>query len=86
MTASIDALLTRRQLESVLAGGNGDGGIQLRPDGGGTSPSAGKRLVVATAGRHRFPTAMGSRLMIFVPFVIFGLFLSFLIDFAIVAQ
>jgi hypothetical protein len=29
VTASIDALLTRRQLESVLAGGNGDGGIQL---------------------------------------------------------
>jgi hypothetical protein len=37
-------------LESVLAGGNGDGGIQLRPDGGGASSSAGEKLAVATAG------------------------------------
>ncbi len=34
---------------SVLAGGNGDGGIQLRPVGGATS-SAGGRLAVVTAG------------------------------------
>ncbi len=60
------ALLARRQLESVLAGGNGDGGIQLRPDGGGAPPSAGKRLAVATAGRHWFLTAMGSKFVLFV--------------------
>ncbi len=41
----------RRQLESVLAGGYGDGGIQLRPDDYGARPSAGKRLAVATAER-----------------------------------
>ncbi len=35
------ALLARCQSESVLAGGNGDGGFQLRPDGCGARPSAG---------------------------------------------
>jgi hypothetical protein len=60
------ALLARRQLESVLAGGNGDGGLQLRQDGGGATPSAEKRLAVATAGRHRFLTAMGSKFVLFV--------------------
>jgi hypothetical protein len=53
-------------LESVLAGGNGDGGKQLRPDGGGTSSSAGERLAVATAGWNRLLTAMGSRFITFV--------------------
>jgi hypothetical protein len=56
-------------LESVLAGGNRDGGIQLRPDGGGTSSSAGEQLAVTTAVRHWFPTAMGSRLIIFVRYI-----------------
>jgi hypothetical protein len=41
------------------AGGNGDGGIQLRLDSGDASSSAGERLVAATAGRHRLVTAMG---------------------------
>jgi hypothetical protein len=41
------------------AGGNGDGGIQLRPDGGDASSSAVERLAGATAGRHRLLTAMG---------------------------
>jgi hypothetical protein len=36
------ALLARCQSESVLAGGNGDGGFQLRPDGYGARPSAGE--------------------------------------------
>ncbi len=36
-------------MESVLADGYGDGGIQLRPDDYGARPSAGKRLVAATA-------------------------------------
>jgi hypothetical protein len=64
-------------LESILASGNGDGGIQLRLDGGGASPSAGERLAVATAGRHRFPTAMGSRFIIFVRFVYSAFFYRF---------
>jgi hypothetical protein len=38
---------------SVQAGGNGDGGTQLRLDGGGASSSAGERLAVATAVRRR---------------------------------
>jgi hypothetical protein len=74
------ALLARRQLESVLAGSNGDGSIQLRPDGSGASSSAG--LAVATAGRHRFLTAMGSRFTIFFcytrPFSLFGLFIRYM--------
>ncbi len=37
-------------MESVLAGGNGDGGIQLRPDGGGASSLAGERLAVGIGG------------------------------------
>ncbi len=43
------------------AGGNGDGGIQLRLDSGDASSSAGERLAAATAGRHRLLTAMGSK-------------------------
>ncbi len=41
-------------MESVLAGGNSDGGIQLRRDDDGAYPSAGKRLVVATVERTGF--------------------------------
>ncbi len=48
------ALWVRRQLESVLADGYGDGGIQLRPDDYGARPSAGKRLAAATAERTGF--------------------------------
>ncbi len=55
------ALLARCQLERVLAGGNGDSGIQLRPDGGGTSSSAGGRLAAATEEWHRFSTVMDSK-------------------------
>jgi hypothetical protein len=54
------ALLARCQLERVLAGGNGDRGIQLRPDGGGAS-SAGGWLAAATEERHRFSTVMDSK-------------------------
>ncbi len=56
-------------MESVLAGGNGDGGIQLRPDGGGAFSSAGEQLAVATAVRHRLWTAMGSRFLYIRPFI-----------------
>jgi hypothetical protein len=56
-------------LESVLAGSNGNGGIQLPPDSGGASSSAGERLAVATAMWHRLWTAMGSRFTTFVHFV-----------------
>jgi hypothetical protein len=42
----------------VLAGGNSDGGTQLRPDGGGASSLAGKRLAGATVERHWFSMAM----------------------------
>ncbi len=35
--------------------------VQLRPDGGGASSSAGERLAVVTAVRPRLWTAMGSR-------------------------
>jgi hypothetical protein len=69
-------------LESVLAGSNGDGGIQLRLDGGGASSSAGEWLAVATAVRHRFLTVMGSRFIIFVcyirPFSLFGLHILYM--------
>ncbi len=47
-------LMARRLLESVLAGGKGDGGIQLRRDDDGAHPSAGKQLVAATAERTGF--------------------------------
>jgi hypothetical protein len=47
-------LMARRQLESVLAGGKGDGGIQLRRDDEGTRPSAGKQLVAAKAEQTGF--------------------------------
>jgi hypothetical protein len=42
-----------------MAGGNGDGGIQLRLDSGDAPSSAGERLAAATARRHRLLTAMG---------------------------
>jgi hypothetical protein len=41
-------------LESVLAGGYGDGGTQLRPDDSGARPSAGERLAAATVERTGF--------------------------------
>jgi hypothetical protein len=41
-------------LESVLAGGHGDGGNKLRQDGYGARPSAGKRLAAALAERTGF--------------------------------
>jgi hypothetical protein len=41
-------------LESVLAGGYGDDGIQLRPDDYGAHPSAGERLAAASAERTGF--------------------------------
>ncbi len=41
-------------MESVLAGGYGDGGIQLRQDDYGARPSAGKRLAAAMAVRTGF--------------------------------
>ncbi len=47
----------------VTAGGNGDGGIQLRPDSGGVFSSAGERLAAAMAGRRRLLTAMGLKFM-----------------------
>jgi hypothetical protein len=52
-------------LERVLAGGNGDGGRQLQPDGGGAHPPAGKQLVMATAVGHRFSMTMDSKLLLF---------------------
>jgi hypothetical protein len=48
------ALWARCQSERVLAGGYGDGGIQLRPDDYGARPSAGGRLAAATAERTGF--------------------------------
>ncbi len=48
------ALQARRQLESVLAGGYGDGGIQLRLDNYGARPLAGKQLAAAMAERTGF--------------------------------
>jgi hypothetical protein len=48
------ALWARRQLESILAGGYGDGGIQLRPDNHSARPSAGEQLAVAAAERTGF--------------------------------
>ncbi len=41
-------------MESVLAGGYGNGGIRLRPDDYGAHPSAGKRLAAATAEQTGF--------------------------------
>ncbi len=72
-------LMARRQLESVLAGGKGDGGIQLRRDDDGAHPSAGKRMVVATAERTGFGSD-GFQIRLFAyhirPYRMFGL-LSF---------
>jgi hypothetical protein len=48
------ALWARRQSERVLAGGFGNGGIQLQPDDHGARPSAGGRLAAATAERNGF--------------------------------
>jgi hypothetical protein len=45
------ALFTRHQLESVLAGDNGNGGIQLRLDENGACLQTGGRLMAATAER-----------------------------------
>jgi hypothetical protein len=53
-------------LESVLAGGNGDGGTQLRPDGGSASSLAGEQLAVAMVEQHWLSTALGSKFVIFV--------------------
>ncbi len=53
------ALLASRQSESVLAGGNGNGDIQLPPDGSGAHLLSGKQLAAATA---RFLMAMDSKL------------------------
>ncbi len=41
-------------MESVLADGYGDGGIQFRLDDYGARPSAGERLAAATAERTGF--------------------------------
>ncbi len=49
--------------ESSLAGGNGDGGIQLRPDNGGTSSSAGGGW--QRHGSGGFCTALDSKLCVF---------------------
>jgi hypothetical protein len=65
------ALLARRQLERVLAGGNSDGGIQFQPDGSSAPSLAGKQLAVATVERHRLSIVMGSKFVIFVRFPIF---------------
>jgi hypothetical protein len=81
------ALLARRQLESVLAGGNGDGGIQLRPDGGGAPPLGWEAAGGGDCGAA--PVLDGDGLQICVicirPFRTFGLFLSIFADSAIVA-
>ncbi len=45
------------------AGSYGDGGIQLRPDSGDVSSSAGERLAAATAGRRWLLTVMGLKFM-----------------------
>jgi hypothetical protein len=58
--------------EASLAGGNGDGGIQLRPDNGGASSSAGGRA--AAAWRLLHCDGFKILLFVFVLFV-FGLFI-----------
>ncbi len=58
MTASQRFLAPRPIGET--AGGNGDGGIQLRLDSGDASSSAGERLAVATGGRRGLLKTMGS--------------------------
>jgi hypothetical protein len=58
--------LAERQSESVLAGGNGDGGTQLQPDDSGARLSAGGWLVAVTVKQFRFSTAMDSKLCDFV--------------------
>jgi hypothetical protein len=76
--ADCHALLAGRQLERVLTGGNGDTGIQLRPDSGGATSSARKQLAAATAERHQFSMAMDSNLFNHFRIIIvltFGLFL-----------
>ncbi len=57
MTASQRFLAPRPIGET--AGGNGDGGIQLRLDSGDASSSAGERLAVAMGGRRGPLKTMG---------------------------
>jgi hypothetical protein len=57
VTASQQFLAPRPICET--AGGNGNGGIQLRLDSGDASSSAGERLAAAMAGWQRLLTAMG---------------------------
>ncbi len=59
MTASQRFLAPRPIGET--AGGNGDGGTQLRLDSGDASSSAGERLAAAMAGWYRLLAAMGSK-------------------------
>ncbi len=76
MTASQRFLAPRPIGET--AGGNGDGGIQLRLDSGDASSSAGERLAAATAGRHRLLLAMGSKsVFVFIRFVHSAFFYQF---------
>ncbi len=51
-------------MESVLAGGHGDGGNKLRQDGYGARPSAGKWLAAALAERTGFD-GDGSQFLMF---------------------
>jgi hypothetical protein len=81
MLYSNPTISARRQLERVLVGSNGNGGIQLQPDDGGARLSAEGRLLAATAERAQSLTALdfklcGIRIRNISAFV-FGLFTLF---------
>jgi hypothetical protein len=87
-SADCHALSVRRHSERVLAGGNGNGGRQLRPDGGGVCPSAGRQPAAATAERHWFPQRwilnffrLYSYFVTLIVFIIFCLIHMFCITF-----
>jgi hypothetical protein len=63
--------------ESSLAGGNGDGGIQLQPDDGGASSSAGGGW--RRCGGGSFFTALDSKLCVFIRCSLIRFYLAFFI-------
>ncbi len=65
-------------MESVLAGGHGDGGNKLRQNGYGARPSAGKRLA-ATLAERTGVDGDGSKLLSLVIRLVFVVYLAYFV-------